>query len=117
MPARVERVVHLDVEVAAQLEPAEELGHREVAEHDGGVALLSGEDVRGQLGGQRAAVGEPESHLGVRAAELAGGEQGSQDQPAGLRVAGGVVRDGRAQLAIGEAADLGMVQLEIGARR
>ncbi len=44
MPARVERVVHLDVEIAPQFEPAEELHHRDVAEHHRGVALLAAED-------------------------------------------------------------------------
>src|SRR3712207_8615573 len=40
---RSQRVVDLDVEVPAELQPAEQLQHRDVAEHDGGVALLTAE--------------------------------------------------------------------------
>ena len=43
-------VVHLDVEVAAQLQAAEQLQHRHVAEHHRGVALLAAEHRRLQVG-------------------------------------------------------------------
>ncbi len=42
----VQRVVDLDVEIATELEPSEQLQHRRLAEHDRGIGLLAAERLR-----------------------------------------------------------------------
>ena len=108
--------MHLDVEIAAQLEPAEQLDHGDVAEHDRGVALLTGEHPRFQVAGQAFAVGQVETDRFLRSAERSAGQQGRQDHPAGLRIAGRVVRDHRPEFGVVEPADLGGGQVVAAAR-
>ena len=111
----VERVVDLDVEVAAQLQPPEQLEHGHVPEHHRGVALLAGEHPRRQVGGQSGPFGAVEPGGGVPVAQPGLVHQGPEQDLAGLRVAGRVVGDHRAELRVVEPGHLGDVQ--VGVRR
>ena len=94
----VQRVVHLDVEVAAQLEPAEELDHGHVAEHHRGVALLAGEHRRRQVGGRARADRCAGTGWSVSRSLSRASSSRARSSTAGLRVVGGVVGDHRPEL-------------------
>ena len=112
----VQRVVGLDVQIATELEPAEQLQHRRLAEHDRGVRLLAAERLRLVARRQALGVGRGEPHLAVGLADPAGVEQRGQQHPAGRRVLRGVVGDHLPEIGVRGPGQLGVRELRDRAR-
>src|SRR4029453_18252823 len=108
--------MHLDVEVVPEFQTPEEFENRSLAQHDGGVALLPGEEPWLKCGAEAGWRCGIESGLAVHGPQPTAAQQCSQNHPTCLSVLGGVVRDDRTQIRIADSADLGMVQVAVRGR-